>query len=118
MNHFVTMGFLLFLLTLTPVSGFTTDQPDSEGLFGFFLFDSHPQGEVVFDGVSCGNTPAMVKVLCSSNSTHEVTIKIEGYEDYSRQLTENPEPGQTVPITLQTNLIMNIRNFLSEENRN
>lgn len=80
--------------------------------FGWFQFDSHPQGEVIFDDVSYGLTPVYVPVNVGSKTPHQAIIKISGYEEYYRELNENPKPGETILISLNTNLIKNIQTLL------
>lgn len=111
-NIFISLTILFFLV---PFVSATIEDKEILNEYGWYLFDSHPQGEVIFDSISYGNTPVYVKVDCNNDTSYEVIIRIEGYEEYSRLLTEKPEPGQIVPINLHTNLILNIRNFLSEE---
>lgn len=109
--------FLIFLILVISIQGITADTGDgssSDNMIGWYQFNSEPQGEVIFDGISFGSTPVSVPVQVYSNPVHDVTIKIEGYEEYNRQLTGNPAPGETIPVSLNTNLIANIQKLLSE----
>ncbi|PWR72748.1 PEGA domain-containing protein [Methanospirillum lacunae] len=85
--------------------------------YGYFKVDSAPQtGEVIFDGKSYGYTPALIQVNEDSSPSHEVVVKMEGYEEYSQQISYNPGRGQTVPISLDaSHTLDHIGEFLSRQ---
>lgn len=114
MSSRLLLVFLILVISINVVYANTIDNPEQTLDIGWYQFNSEPQGEVIFDGISYGLTPVSIPVRTESNPFHEVIIKIEGYEEYSRQLTENPEPGQIIPISLNTHLIANIQKLLSE----
>lgn len=84
--------------------------------FGYFIISSSPEkGELYFDGVFYGSTPAKVKVQTDTSPSHTIKIKINGYEEYSKNIPYNPEQGQTIPIELDaTHTLDNIRDFLGQ----
>lgn len=85
-----------------------------QGNCGWFEFTSNPSGQVIFDGDSCGYTPLLIQVDADSHQPHEVKILIEGYEEYSRIITENPKPGETIHFSLDSNLLENIKKLFLE----
>ncbi|NLV27954.1 MAG: PEGA domain-containing protein [Methanomicrobiales archaeon] len=111
----ILLIILLIAITTQSACGNDMRESNSPDALGWFQFESQPMGELIFDGVSYGNTPVKVPVSMYSNPFHEVIIKMEGYEEYSREITENPGPGETIPVSLNTNLIANIQKLLSDE---
>ena len=83
---------------------------------GWFRIESAPQvGEVSFDGKSYGLTPALIMVSADAPPNHEVTIRMEGYEEYTKEIPYNPGRGETVPIVLDaTQTLGNIVEFLNK----
>lgn len=83
---------------------------------GWFRVESVPQvGEVFFDGQSYGSTPALIQVRSDAPPSHEITVRMEGYEEYTKQISYNPGNGQTIPIVLDaTQTLDNIVEFLNQ----
>ncbi len=83
--------------------------------YGYFKVESSPQtGEVIFDGKSYGYTPALIQVNEDASPYHEVVVIMEGYEEYSQQISYNPVKGQTIPISLDaTHTLDHIGEFLN-----
>jgi hypothetical protein len=110
--------FLLLLIILIlfadAVCATTSVNMTYQSNLGWYRFESLPKGEVIFDGVSYGDTPVTVPITNELKPPHEVTIKMDGYEEYYRQLDENPEDGETILVTLNTSLIRNIQNLLTD----
>ena len=83
---------------------------------GWFKVESLPQiGEVYFDGQSYGSTPALIPVSSDALPSHEITVRMDGYEEYTKQISYNPENGETIPIVLDaTHTLDNIVEFLNQ----
>lgn len=110
--------FLVALILLVSVeTAYANTMPSSsDSNTGWYQFDSLPQGEVIFDGISYGKTPVFIPVNPKADPNHNYVIKIVGYEDYSRQLKENPQSGETISVTLDMNIFFTDRNLFSCEN--
>ncbi|HOJ95337.1 MAG TPA: PEGA domain-containing protein [Methanospirillum sp.] len=80
--------------------------PDSEPLpgpvggdAGWFLICSTPSGASVnFDGSDVGYTPVSVKVYSTGSPYHTIRVEKPGYLVWTRELNENPAPGETREI--------------------
>jgi len=67
---------------------------------GWFSIDSIPSGgEVTFDGIFQGSTPALVRVPATGTPSHQILVRMIGYYDWFQSVQENPLPDQTIPIT-------------------
>jgi len=107
---------LLILLVSVEITYANPVPTPEDSKIGWYQFDSLPQGEIVFDDISYGKTPVYIPVDVDSHLTHNVIIKIVGFEDYSRELNENPKSGETISVTLDTKIITSGRNLFSCDN--
>jgi hypothetical protein len=95
------------------------DTPDTFGNsvdYGWFKVDSVPHiGEVFFDGQYYGSSPIMVMVCEDEFPSHEVIIRMDGYEDYTQRISYNPGSGEIIPISLDaTHTLANIFQYLNK----
>jgi hypothetical protein len=110
--------FFLFIIAAGGLVQANTNLPQSDvDGYGYFKVTSIPEnGELIFDGQSYGNTPALIKVASDSTPSHQVIIKMEGYEDYYQDISYNPDSGQTVSINLDaSHTLNNIIEFLDSQ---
>ena len=67
--------------------------------YGWISVYSVPSGAwVTFDGSPEGTTPVHVQVLTTGTPFHQVHLSLDGYQEWSTSLSENPGPGQTIPV--------------------
>lgn len=66
---------------------------------GWVSVNSIPSGaRVMFDGLDQGVTPVQVRVITTASPFHQIFLSMDGYQDWSTSLSENPGPGETIPI--------------------
>ena len=110
--------FTLILTVVISIGGvvFADSLSPDNSNYGWFKVESLPAtGEVIFDGQSYGSSPALIKVNTDAPPSHEIIVKMDGYEDYSQQISYNPGKGETVSINLDaTKTLDNIIAFLKE----
>ncbi len=108
--------FILISLCTNVYADVSSSQTGSAG-YGYFKVISSPaSGEVIFDGQSYGNTPALIRVSTDAVPLHEVVVKMNGYEDFTQQISYNPQSGETIPISLDASHTMdNIIEFLGSQ---
>lgn len=76
-----------------------TIEPTIGDQYGWISINTIPSGAwVTFDGDAQGQSPVMVQVLSTASPFHQIYISMDGYQDWSTSLSENPAPGQTIPI--------------------
>jgi hypothetical protein len=104
----------IIILSIIISTGASVLADSSSANYGYFKVDSAPEsGEVIFDGLSYGSTPALIKVDSDAQPFHEVIVRMDGYEEYSRQISYNPGNGETIPIVLDaSHTLDNIIEFL------
>ena len=67
--------------------------------YGWFSVDSVPPGaEITFDSIYQGPAPAFIKVYTTGSPDHQILVRMIGYYDWTRSITQNPGPGVTIPI--------------------
>lgn len=99
-NTFLRAGIIAGIL-ITAIIGLSGGVTAENANYGWFKVVSSPaSGEVIFDGQSYGQTPALIKVNSDAPPTHEIIVIMDGYEEYSQQVSYNPGTGETVPIVL------------------
>jgi hypothetical protein len=66
---------------------------------GWISVDSIPgSGEVTFDGVYQGSAPVLIPVYSTGSPYHQILVRMDGYHDWTRSLSENPESGETITV--------------------
>jgi len=79
----------------------TVEPTQIGGDFGWFKIDSYPSGaDVTFDSVYQGTTPVLVKVPVTGTPSHDLLVRMNGYQDYLQRLTYNPGRDQTAPVSV------------------
>ncbi|MDD1724170.1 MAG: PEGA domain-containing protein, partial [Methanospirillum sp.] len=66
---------------------------------GWYRITSEPPGaDVIFDGNDIGQTPLTVKVYSTGTPGHSVSMRLDGYKEWTTHLSGNPGQGETVPV--------------------
>lgn len=103
----VLMVILVFSTqTFAELPGMEIGFPDDEAVrepldpYGYFSIRSDPSGaDVIFDGVGQGMTPVQVRILTTDPGAHMLTIRKDGYQDWTNQVNRNPSPGSIEEIS-------------------
>lgn len=67
--------------------------------YGWVSVYSVPSGAwVTFDGSPQGTTPVHIQVLTTGSPFHQIYLSLDGYQEWSTSLSENPGPDQTIPV--------------------
>ena len=68
---------------------------------GYFLIQSSPTGaDCYFDGQFKGETPVTIAVSTTGNPSHTIKVSAPGYDTKTQTYNGNPQPGQTITITI------------------
>ena len=89
----------IFTSIPTELPTITIEPTTIGGDYGWVSIESVPSGaDVYFDGSNRGTTPVQLKVMSTAVPYHQIWMQKSGYQEWSTSISENPAPGQTIPV--------------------